>query len=112
VFTSDAATQGEGWTATTQGLWQGVENYSKENGVTLYPNPANDNFYLTIPEIANTNATISIVDITGREVYNTKAQFSNAGNAFINSGSLIAGIYIVKVSAPNQTTFSAKLFKK
>ena len=112
VFTSDAAVQGEGWTATTQGLWQGVENFSKENGVTLYPNPANDNFYLTIPEIANTNATISIVDITGREVYNTKAQFSNAGNVFVNSGSLIAGIYIVKVTAPNQTTFSAKLFKK
>jgi hypothetical protein len=112
VFTSDATVQGEGWTATTQGLWQGVENYTKQNGVTLYPNPANDNFYLTIPEIANTNATISIIDITGREVYHTTAQFSNAGNAFINSGSLIAGIYIVKVSAPNQTTFSAKLFKK
>jgi hypothetical protein len=112
VFTSDTTVQSEGWTGSVQGLYQGVENYTVQNNVTLYPNPATDNLWITIPEVSNTNAAISILDITGRVVYNENAVFSNAGNALINISSLKAGIYVLKVNSASKSIFSSKLIKK
>ncbi len=112
VFTSDGANQGEGWTATVAGTWQGVEETATvSNNVRLYPNPATDNLLVTVPELSNSNTTVSFMDITGRTAYSTLVQFSPAGNAFINTSSLTAGVYIIKITSAN-STFSTKLIKK
>lgn len=111
VFTSDTTVQGEGWTATCEGVYQGVTNYTKENNVRLYPNPATDNVLITVPELSNANTTVSYFDLTGRMVFQAPAQFSNAGNAFVNVSTLTSGIYIMKIESA-KTTFSTKLIKK
>lgn len=112
VFTSNDAVQGEGWTATVAGTWQGVEETATvSNNVRLYPNPATDNLLVTVPELSNSNTTVSFMDITGRTAYSSQVQFSPAGNAFINTSSLTAGVYIIKIASAN-ATFSTKLIKK
>lgn len=112
VFTSDAAVQGEGWTATVTGTWQGVDEATVSNNVRLYPNPATDNLLVTVSDMSNSNSTISFMDITGRLVQKTQVQFSAAGNALINTSALTAGVYIIKIESENKTTYSSKLIKK
>ncbi len=113
VFTSDDNVQGEGWTASVQGTWAGInENASFNNNVRLYPNPTTDNLLITISELSNENTTVSFVDLMGRVISKTNVQFSNGGNAFVNTSNLTAGIYIIKVESANHTTFSSKLIKK
>ncbi len=111
VFTSDDAVQGEGWTATVEGVYQGVTNYTKENNVRLYPNPATDNVLITVPELSNASTTVSYFDLTGRMVYQAPAQFSTGGNVFVNVSALTSGIYIMKIESA-KTIFSTKLIKK
>lgn len=111
VFTSDDAVQGEGWTATVEGVYQGITNYTTNNDVRLYPNPASDHVLVTIPELSNTNTIVSYYDLTGRVVYQAPVQFSNGGNAHVNVAALNSGIYIMKIESA-KTTFSTKLIKK
>lgn len=113
VFTSDDSVQGEGWTASVQGTWQGInEVATTSNNVRLYPNPTTDNLLITISELTNANTTVSFIDLTGRVISKSNVEFSSAGNAFVNTSSLTAGIYIIKIESNNHTTFSSKLIKK
>lgn len=113
VFTSDDSVQGEGWTASVQGTWQGInETATTSNNVRLYPNPATDNLLVTIPELTNANSTVSFIDLTGRVISKSNVQFSSAGNVFVNTSALTAGIYIIKIESNNHITFSSKLIKK
>jgi len=112
VFTSDGTTQGEGWTANVEGVYQGLnENVTFNNNVKLFPNPANSSLSITIPELLNTNAVISYLDITGRVVAQVPVQFSNSGNASVDVQSLTSGIYILKIESSKQA-FSTKFIKK
>jgi len=77
---------------TPAGIAQnGIEN------LKLYPNPLTGNV-LNIASAANAAKTVAIFDMTGKQVLNT-----TTANGTVNTGSLTAGVYLVKVTEEGKT---------
>ncbi|BAO76060.1 T9SS type A sorting domain-containing protein [Winogradskyella sp. PG-2] len=70
-----------------------------ENSIKLYPNPAKDN--LNIENINQLDLNIKIYNVLGKEVYSSNN--STSINHNINSSSLKTGVYLVSLTADNQT---------
>jgi len=74
-------------------IMTGVKPISNpDNSVSLFPNPTSGNFTLSYSLYENTNALFKIMDITGREVYNTNIS-GTGGTKSINVSYLNDGIY-------------------
>lgn len=65
-----------------------------EDEVSIYPNPANDKIYVEIPN--NNKSQLSIVDITGQELYSSPI---NSKKSEIDLRSFAKGIYFVKIKS-------------
>jgi hypothetical protein len=77
----------------------------------IAPNPAHDQAQVTISLTGKANVSVSLIDITGREVYHTPANnMLPAGNnqLSIPTSNLPAGIYVVRMVA-NSTIATGKL---
>jgi uncharacterized protein (DUF2141 family) len=72
----------------------GVDRVKQLNSFKLYPNPTKGNTTLVFNEKFN-NVTLSIIDITGKEMYYLNA--SNSDKMDLNIHHLSKGIYFVKV---------------
>jgi len=92
-------------TGTDCSLLNILEN-SLENSVTLFPNPAKQQF--TIKNSKQLDLDITIFNILGKEVYN--ANNNTSINHHINLSSLKTGVYLVRLTAGNQT-LTKKLIK-
>lgn len=66
-----------------------------DTGVTVYPNPVQDELMLTIGEPINTDAYVSVTDMLGKVIYSAKLQ---TGTFAIDARSLTPGIYIARVA--------------
>jgi len=66
-------------------------SFSQIDGLKLYPNPTKNNLY--IETALNSTIYVSIVDMLGKEVINTKVT-----NNSVNVSNLTSGIYIVKIT--------------
>ena len=74
-------------------------------GFTLSPNPSNGIFSLVIHGIRNAEATISISDLTGKEIYSDKGTTStNDLTREINMAGYPKGIYLIKIRTDQQST--------
>jgi hypothetical protein len=71
----------------------GVGDYS----LSVYPNPAADQVYISIIGVSSKSIIASIADMSGRVIL---IQDASQGN--INTSSISAGIYILKVSADDR----------
>lgn len=78
-----------------------------KNGLTLYPNPANN--FTTIALTEDTIKNIIITSIDGRVVFNRDIMQKSYE---LDVSSYSQGIYIVVVSTINKETFTSKLLKK
>ena len=69
----------------------------------VYPNPAKDIATLSVNLVNSDNATISVVDLMGREVINLGEQSLKSGEnqININTSSLNGGLYYVRVVTNN-----------
>jgi hypothetical protein len=68
-----------------------IEENTSENNVTVFPNPANENFTVTLEAGTKIgDAYFTLVDVAGREVMKTKME---AEQAVINTSALGSGIY-------------------
>ena len=74
---------------------------------TIYPNPTNDLVTITLENIDYTNASIALMDITGRILSTTTLE--NA-NTTISLANYPAGLYLIKVQSGN-TFFVEKVNK-
>jgi len=80
------------------------ENSSPVFGVSLSPNPSNGIFSLIINGIQNTEARITVSDITGKEIYSEKeTSTTNNLTREINMAEFPKGIYFVKVRTDQQS---------
>ncbi len=70
------------------------DNGSLEDTLIIYPNPSNGNINIRAL-IDLGNATISIFDINGREVYNQEVSLQNTVN--VNAENLSTGLYIIQI---------------
>ena len=53
------------------------EQSSKTDPFTIYPNPSNGKFNIGFPNFVSVNLEITILSITGQQVYNEKVNNSN-----------------------------------
>lgn len=70
----------------------------------VFPNPFSNQLNVTVDK----NSTISIIDITGRNVYSGVA---NAGTTTINTDQLNSGMYFININT-GQKMFTRKLIKR
>lgn len=74
-----------------------TNNFNAINGLKMYPNPVTGNT-LYLASANNSEMTIQIFDVLGKEVKNTKVM-----NNQVNVSSLNAGVYIVKITEAGKT---------
>lgn len=76
------------------------------NQVSVYPNPSTGNFTLKFLNDYNQNVSISIYDMTGKEVKNLGSNTYEQGinSVSVENINLIKGIYFVKLTAENYST--------
>ncbi|HYG50260.1 MAG TPA: T9SS type A sorting domain-containing protein [Flavobacteriales bacterium] len=94
-------------TSIFMGGFVGIEDEKtgEISNLAVYPNPANNNLNVTFNQV-NTNATaISVVDLTGKVVYNTTVN-ANAGinNHTINVANFNNGVYFVSLNSVEFTS--------
>lgn len=83
----------------------GVSTLGK-NQLKLYPNPATDMVYVDMPS-AVTNASVSIIDISGKKILNKTASGSKIE---IDVRQLAKGTYVLRISE-NGKIYNAKFIK-
>ncbi len=79
------------------GLKQTEDLETTINQISIYPNPSKNSFTIALPE--NASVSISILDLTGREVFFSIDLKSN--DTF--GEELKEGIYLAKISSPSET---------
>ncbi len=92
----------------------GIENISDNGDMRIYPNPAIQQLHLQFNKQINGLATLSVMDITGREII--KSQFSipiaigNNSQFSVDISSLSAGMYFLNIKAKDNY-FTQKFIK-
>lgn len=84
---------------------------TKSNAISIYPNPAKNEFFINFPKNTMGKVNVEIFDMSGKLVaseYKVSADEKKA----INTSSLINGTYIVKVKGLGIDTSSKLLIKK
>jgi fibronectin-binding autotransporter adhesin len=82
----------------------GIPELASSGSLSVYPNPASDNITIELNKI-NSNALISIYDITGK-IVRTYATENNRLN--INRDGLQSGLYLITVTSDNRR-YTSKL---
>lgn len=95
-----------------QSITTGVNNYSINNAVSVYPNPVSSLATILFNLEITDNVSISIVDVTGREIKNipTKNLLSEKNKITIDLSELNNGIYFCKIKS-NEKLQTIKLIK-
>ena len=82
-----------------------VEAKSKAN-IKIYPNPITELVTILLPDI--NNPKVSLIDITGRVIFEETA---NCSNYSFNATNLPNGIYFVKIIVGNNVIYTEKIGK-
>lgn len=88
----------------------GLNEVSKNNNISLYPNPAQNNLSVVIENV-QANGNISIVDAIGKSVYSTALE--GKGKVFTNVDltNISNGIYFVRVNSGNSVSVQKLIVK-
>lgn len=80
-------------------------------GVSVYPNPAKDNFEVNINLIESANVAVSVTDITGKVVstYNLGALATGDNSFYVNASGFASGLYNVIVNINGQSVGAEKI---
>jgi trimeric autotransporter adhesin len=74
----------------------GIENITDDENIFIYPNPANQKINLQFNKQLNGLATLTIMDITGREVLSCEKNISN-GIVQVDVSYLTTGMYFLSL---------------
>ncbi len=93
------------------GIFDPAELGLEENTLvgTAFPNPANDNVSIAVN--AEGNATVTVVDVTGKVALTTPVNFVN-GNSKVNVSSLASGVYTFNVTFESGEVSTFNVVKK
>lgn len=88
-------------------LETGIESLNNTNNFSIYPNPANEVLSISIAkELDLTNATVSLVDFSGRVILN---QSINSAESRININHLPNGVYVLKLHLEDEISTFKKI---
>lgn len=87
----------------------GIEEVNAHQ-LALYPNPAHDKISIDIPPLTSLS-TLTLTDMTGREIYVTSLPSTTAGHYEIKLGQASKGVYFVRIRNQQQW-YSAKFVKE
>jgi len=90
IISKDGCTQ---TSASVNVMSVGVEDVSNKNEVKIYPNPFINDVTITIPQI-NNSTSISIFDVSGKELYHNNK--INTLTTKLDLSSFSSGIYFVR----------------
>ncbi|MFZ4797024.1 MAG: T9SS type A sorting domain-containing protein [Bacteroidia bacterium] len=79
--------------------------------LVAYPNPCNENIFVQLPTQLSQEATIEIVDLTGKVLATKSIDSKSLNEVSVNTNSLTKGIYILKLTTENET-FIQKIIKE
>jgi hypothetical protein len=86
------------------------KNYSRITDISIYPNPGQGLYYLSVPEAeASRELWLSVADLSGRIVKHMAVEQSKQR---LDLKELRSGVYIVTVSDQKKTLYTAKLIKQ
>jgi hypothetical protein len=95
--------------ADTLFLWQAaIKNYSSNNTVKLFPNPASGNINLFITAANNEQYTANVFSVLGEEVMSLKVNANTATSMDVSD--LSNGTYMIKIQDGNQQNISVLKF--
>ena len=80
-----------------------------ENNFMIYPNPSKGNLKVLLFSEIETNATVSLYDITGKEIYSTSAQLKGGKNELNINVKVKPGIMFLKVISPEVNYGTSKV---
>jgi trimeric autotransporter adhesin len=87
-----------------------INNIENNTSLTIYPNPANKFLYINTKRLQSGLATLSIMDITGREMLNCQLPIRN-GLFSVDISSLTTGMYFIRVNT-NESQLTQKFIKQ
>jgi hypothetical protein len=79
----------------------GIQNVTLENGMSVYPNPMNDNATVSFNLAQASNVTMSVYNMVGELVYSNGFGTMPAGNQLVrlNAADLSNGMYFVEINS-------------
>ena len=80
----------------------GLADSDFENNITVYPNPATDNFYVSINFSKPTVVEVLLKDISGRTWQTVKSNKLSTHKLYFNTSNLSSGVYFLKFKTPKQ----------
>ncbi len=88
---------------------QGVDDYLAENTVSVFPNPAKDEFSIAIQTVERVDVDIIVLNLLGKEIISDNFIFEQGANTRkINVRNIENGVYILQLES-NGNIFSRKL---
>jgi len=83
-----------------------------ESAVQIYPNPANGQFTVSLPETKATTNQVALYDFTGRCVYSTTKHLTAGENSFsVSTINYTPGLYILQIST-GEKVYNQKVLVK
>jgi len=76
------------------------------NVLNVYPNPAISQFTIALKNSSTQASTVTLIDLSGKQVFNTSAAAGSSQVQVVLNGSIAPGVYIVRLSNRNETLFS------
>jgi hypothetical protein len=87
--------------------------FGNETMVSLYPNPVSDELHVDINTPKATNATLSVLDATGRVVRKVDMSLAAGANATtVDLKGLADGVYMIRISNAKGLNFAQSVHKK
>ncbi len=71
--------------------------------LNVYPNPSNGDFRVSVNSVLGGKMQLRLIDIAGKEVYNTTRNISSGNNNIAVDANLAKGIYVLEVLTDNNT---------
>ena len=100
-------------TATDDQILGGIENFKLvDNNFIAYPNPSKGNVNLLLFSNIVSDATISLIDVTGKEIYSSPLKLMVGKNEFDFNIKVKPGILFLKIRSKNRNYGTSKIIFK
>lgn len=92
----------------SQPLTTGIFNYHNQDVVSIFPNPTSEKLTITYSENSGQQIDLTIINNLGQQVFSQRIS-DKTGTTSLNVSKLTEGIYFLRMTSDNQTTYDKKI---